>query len=97
MVKIRGQRLDLGEVEAVLRLHPQVRDALAVAHGAPDMEIRAVVLSEEGPSLLAELNLLCHRRLPHYGRPARIVTLAQFPLLATGKIDRQALRKIAEG
>jgi len=97
MVKIRGQRLDLGEVEAVLRLHPQVRDALAVAHGAPDMEIRAVVLSEEGPSLLAELSLLCHRRLPHYGCPARIVTLAQFPLLATGKIDRQALRKIAEG
>jgi acyl-CoA synthetase (AMP-forming)/AMP-acid ligase II len=61
------------------------------------MEIRAVVLSEEGPSLLAELNLLCRRRLPHYGRPARIVTLAQFPLLATGKIDRQTLRKIAEG
>jgi L-proline---[L-prolyl-carrier protein] ligase len=97
MVKIRGQRLDLGEVEAILRQHPQVRDAFAVACGAPDMEIRAVVLSEESSTLLAELNLLCRQRLPGYGRPARIATLAQFPLLATGKIDRPALRKIAEG
>ncbi len=97
MVKIRGHRLDLGEVEAVLRLHPQVRDALAVAVGARDTEIRAVVLSEAGPSLLSDLKLLCRQRLPSYGRPARIATLAQFPLLATGKIDRQALRKIAEG
>jgi acyl-coenzyme A synthetase/AMP-(fatty) acid ligase len=97
MVKIRGHRLDLGEVEAVLRLHARVRDALAVACGAPDSEVRAVVLSEAGPDLLAELNRLCRRRLPGYGRPARIVVLAQFPLLSTGKIDRQALRRIAEG
>ena len=96
MVKIRGQRLDLGEVEAVLRLHPQVRDALAVAHGAPDIEVHAVVLSEDSPNLLAELRHLCRRRLPSYGRPARIIVLAQFPLLSTGKIDRQTLRKIAE-
>ena len=96
MVKIRGHRLDLGEVEAVLRLHPKVRDAFAVAHGAPDMVIRAVVLSEGGPNLLAELRRLCRQRLPSYGRPAWIVTLGRFPLLATGKIDRQALRKIAE-
>lgn len=96
LVKIRGQRLDLGEVEAVLRQHPRVRDALAVACGAPDMEIRAVVLSEGGPDLIAELKILGHRRLPIYGRPTRIVVLAQFPLLSTGKIDRQALRRIAE-
>src|SRR5579871_614964 len=49
MVKIRGHRLDLGEVEAVLRLHPLVRDALAVAGGEPDLNVKAVVLSEGSP------------------------------------------------
>ncbi len=96
MVKIRGHRLDLGEVEAVLRLHPLVRDALAVATGEPDLTVKAVVLSESGPDLLAELDQLCRRRLPRYGRPVRITVLAKFPQLATGKIDRLALRRLAQ-
>jgi amino acid adenylation domain-containing protein len=96
LVKIRGHRLDLGEVEAVLRLHERVRDAFAVALGDPDIEIRAVVLSEGSSELSVDLNALCRRRLPKHGRPVRIVVLAQFPLLSTGKIDRQALRRVAE-
>ena len=96
MVKIRGQRLDLGEVEAVLRLHPRVRDAFAVARGAPVVEVGAVVLCEGGQALLEELQVLCQRRLPSYGRPTRIIALTQFPVLSTGKIDRQALRKAVE-
>ncbi len=96
MVKIRGHRLDLGEVEAVLRLHPLVADALAIAGGEPDLDVRAVVLSPGGPDLLAELHQLCRRHLPSHGRPARIVMLAEFPQLATGKVDRQALRRLLE-
>jgi amino acid adenylation domain-containing protein len=95
MVKIRGQRLDIGEVEAVLRLHPLVRDALAVATGEPDLTVKAVVLSEGGHDLLAELDQLCRRRLPRHGRPVRITVLAKFPQLATGKVDRLALRQRA--
>ena len=96
MVKIRGQRLDLGEVEAVLRLHPQVRDAFAVTRGAPDVEVGAVVLCEGDQALFEQLQDLCHRRLPSYGRPTRILALSQFPMLSTGKIDRQALRRAME-
>jgi amino acid adenylation domain-containing protein len=96
MVKIRGHRLDLGEVEAVLRLHPLVADALAIAAGEPDLDVRAVVLSRGGPDLLAELHQLCRRHLPSHGRPARIIVLAEFPQLATGKVDRQALRRLLE-
>jgi acyl-coenzyme A synthetase/AMP-(fatty) acid ligase len=96
MVKIRGHRLDLGEVEAVLRLHPQVRDALAVATGEPDLTVKAVVLSEGGHDLMAELDQLCRRRLPRHGRPVRITVLAKFPQLATGKVDRLALRQMAQ-
>jgi acyl-coenzyme A synthetase/AMP-(fatty) acid ligase len=95
MVKIRGHRLDLGEVEAVLRLHPMVRDALAVAIGEPALEIKAVVLSENEGDLLAELKQFCSRRLPVYARPVRITVLAKFPQLSTGKVDRRALRRLA--
>jgi acyl-CoA synthetase (AMP-forming)/AMP-acid ligase II len=55
-----------------------------------------VVLSEGSSELSVDLNALCRRRLPKHGRPVRIVVLAQFPLLSTGKIDRQALRRVAE-
>jgi len=95
MVKIRGHRLDLGEVEAVLRLHPLVRDALAVAGGEPDLTVKAVVLSEGRPELQGELKQLCRRYLPRHGRPVRIRVLEKFPQLSTGKIDRRALRAIA--
>ena len=97
MVKIRGHRLDLGEVEAVLRLHPLVRDALAIATGEPDLEVKAIVLSEGTAELLSELKQLCGRRLPNYARPVRITVLAKFPQLSTGKIDRRALRRLAQG
>jgi len=96
LAKVRGQRLDLGEVEAVLRMHPRVHDSFAVATCGPDVEVRAVVQGEESPALRAELNQLCRRHLPSHGRPVRITMLARFPLLATGKIDRLALREIAE-
>jgi acyl-coenzyme A synthetase/AMP-(fatty) acid ligase len=46
--------------------------------------------------LLAELHQLCRRHLPSHGRPARIIVLAEFPQLATGKVDRQALRRLLE-
>ncbi len=95
MVKIRGHRLDLGEVEAVLRLHPLVRDALAVAGGEPDLNVKAVVLSEGSPELQDELRQLCRRYLPRHGRPVRIQVLEKFPQLSTGKIDRRSLRQIA--
>jgi clorobiocin biosynthesis protein CloN4 len=95
-VKIRGHRLDLGEVEAVLRLHPLVRDALAIASGGPDLTVKAIVLSEGGTDLLAELDQLCRRRLPRHGRPVRVTVLAKFPQLATGKVDRLALRQLAQ-
>ena len=98
MVKIRGHRLDLGEVDAALRRHPAVHDAatFAIAVGPEDVEIRAVVLTENGADYHAELRRLCQRHLPSHARPARITTLAQFPLLHTGKLDRLGLKAILE-
>jgi amino acid adenylation domain-containing protein len=96
MIKLRGHRFDLGEIEAALKLHPGVRDAvafsLAPADGEP--EIRAAVLAQSGNDLLSELRRLCFRRLPAFARPVSVTQLEQFPLLSTGKIDRQALKAL---
>ncbi len=96
MVKLRGHRLDLGEVEAVLKTHPAVREAVAFAVDVgAEREVRAAVLTDAGSALIDELRAACQRRLPGYGRPAQIRCLADFPLLATGKIDRKRIQALA--
>jgi acyl-coenzyme A synthetase/AMP-(fatty) acid ligase len=94
LVKLRGHRFDLGEIEAVIKTHPDVRDAAAFAMPTPDgdREIWAVTLVAGGRDLGAELRLACAKRLPVFARPASIMQLQQFPLLSTGKIDREALK-----
>jgi acyl-coenzyme A synthetase/AMP-(fatty) acid ligase len=96
MIKLRGHRFDLGEIEAALKLHPEVRDAVAFSFAAADgePEIRAAVLAQSRNDLLSELRRLCFRRLPAFARPASLTQLEQFPLLSTGKIDRQALKAL---
>ncbi|MET7756719.1 amino acid adenylation domain-containing protein [Streptomyces sp. NPDC005389] len=90
-IKVRGHRIEPGEVEAVLRELDGVREAyvLAVpdAHGSP--ELHAVVTGGacDPQKLFAELT----DRLPPYMRPRRISVLESLPLNANGKIDHRAL------
>ena len=97
-MKLRGHRFDLGEIEAAIRMHPEVRDAAAFAMPTPDGdgEIWAVTLAGER-DLGAELRRACARRLPVFARPTRILQVQRFPLLSTGKIDRQALKAMLSG
>lgn len=92
-VKIRGFRIELGEIESVLRAVPGVRDAVVLARtdeGAADPRLVAYVVSdgsvEHGP-----LTRAARERLPAYMNPSAYVTLPEFPLTTTGKIDRKAL------
>lgn len=96
MVKLHGHRFDLGEIEAALKAHPEVRDAVAFSLSPSDEEpeIRAAVLVRSGNRLDSELRLLCAKRLPAFARPVAITQLGQFPMLSTGKIDRQALKAL---
>jgi amino acid adenylation domain-containing protein len=98
MVKLRGQRFQLSEIEAVLQSHPAVRKAIALAIEAPgrEPEIRAALLAEGGGTLEAELRALCARRLPTRARPTLIVVLDRFPTTATGKLDRMGLKALLE-
>ena len=92
-VKIRGVRLELGEVEAVLAAHPAVRE---VAVLAIDGSLTAF-FSARGPVApeAPELSALARRRLPEAATPVRFVRLAALPRNASDKIDRQALAQLA--
>ncbi|MEV4647997.1 AMP-binding protein [Saccharopolyspora sp. NPDC049357] len=89
-VKVRGHRIELGEVEAALRALPSVRDAIVLAvptEGEP--ELAAAVGGDCDPDAL-QAGL--RDRLPPYMLPRRITVLDRLPLNANGKLDRRALR-----
>lgn len=91
-VKIRGHRVELGEIESVLRGHPKVVDAVVLAGsagaaGAPTLQ--AVYTGE--PLDASELTAVAAERLPPYMRPARYRHVDQFPVNANGKVDRRRL------
>jgi len=93
MVKLRGHRFDLGEIEAALRQHPKIRDVAAVIRRGADgeAEILAAVEAEPANGLETELRQLCADRLPRFAWPARLQFLRDLPRLPTGKIDRVQL------
>jgi amino acid adenylation domain-containing protein len=92
-VKLRGHRVELGEIESVLEEHPQVHEAVAVVVGAdhPDSAHIAAWLAC-GPGVTSrQVQAWLPDRLPASMRPARISIVAALPRTVTGKVDRVAL------
>ena len=89
-VKISGFRVELGEIEAVLRSVPDVREVLVVADGQDHPEPRLVAYFT-GPARQPALMAAARSRLPAYMVPSAYVALEVFPLNANGKIDRKQL------
>jgi amino acid adenylation domain-containing protein len=88
-VKIRGFRIEPGEIEAALRLHPEVREAVVMARDLPGgAALVAYVVSGEDSGDLREF---LRGRLPAALVPAAFVRLDGLPLTPTGKVDRRAL------
>ncbi|HKR78758.1 MAG TPA: amino acid adenylation domain-containing protein [Nitrospira sp.] len=99
-VKIRGHRVELDEVEAVLRDLPDVHDAVAILQEnlPTDSSLIAFVTSDRLPaSVSPRLQELMMRRVPHYMVPAAVIVLDALPLLPNGKVDRHALKDRAVG
>src|SRR5205085_10053804 len=94
-VKIRGHRVELGEIEAMLSAHPGVREAIVSAgRGSEDeMNLVAYLTSNNGPLPDADLRSFLESRLPSYMLPGSYVFLDAFPLTPNGKIDRNLLPK----
>lgn len=93
-IKLRGFRIEPGEVEAVLKTHPQVREALVTlrADRLGEPQLVGYFLAAEGVAPGgAELRAYLLQKLPAYLVPAVLVCLEAFPLTLNGKIDRQAL------
>lgn len=95
MVKKRGYRVELGEIEACLYRHAEIKEAAVVA--LPDEElglrVRAHLSTDEGKRLsLIKLKQFCSEHLPVYMIPDQFVFHATLPKTSTDKTDYQALR-----
>ncbi|MFL6120782.1 amino acid adenylation domain-containing protein [Actinophytocola sp.] len=91
-VKIRGHRIELGEVEAVLTTHPAVRAGVVTVHRPADGEPRLVAyLVPDGRPDLSDLRAHLRRTLPEHMIPALFLSLSTLPLTPSGKTDRAAL------
>nr|WP_103508789.1 hybrid non-ribosomal peptide synthetase/type I polyketide synthase [Streptomyces sp. SM13] len=89
-VKIRGNRVEPGEIEAVLQTHPDVTHAVVITE---DGRLTAFVTPGPGPSRADTVALRLHlaESLPPYMLPSRITRVGTMPLTSTGKIDRRGL------
>ena len=93
-VKVRGYRIEPGEVEAALRRYEEVREAVVKAHDSAGVEkqLVAYLLVEPGSELQpAELRSRLKEQLPAHMVPSAFVFLHELPLTPSGKIDRRAL------
>ena len=104
-IKIRGHRVELGEIEQAIHTHPNVRETIVLAqklhdkiqseeHGRRDdpYTLCAYVVTRDGEAMAQEkLSGWLATRLPHWMQPAFVMTLPSMPLTVNGKIDKRAL------
>ena len=94
MVKRRGYRVELGEIEVALSKHPNVREAAAVAVSDEDagLKVCAYVVGRDGEKLsIIAMKQHSSRHLPPYMIPDVFVVLEQLPRTSTDKINYQSL------
>ena len=96
-VKVRGYRIEMGEIEAALAEHDDVREVVVIAQrsgGSGDKRIVAYLVANEGKEPSARvLREFLEERLPSYKVPSVFVKMDSLPLTANGKVDRRALPK----
>ena len=95
MVKRRGYRVELGEIERALYKHPRVSEAAVLAIPDEDAGVRIVACLAAGsgaPVSIIELKAFCGRNVPPYMVPDQFVIRAALPKTSTDKVDYQRLR-----
>jgi amino acid adenylation domain-containing protein len=91
-VKVRGFRVELGEIEAALASHPAVREAVVTAwEAAPGDRRLAAYLAAPAPPSVDDLREFLGLRLPDYMVPSTFTFVEAFPLTLNGKVDRLRL------
>ena len=96
-VKVRGFRVELGEVQRAVRAHAGVRDAVVIARAddGGDKALFAYIVGDNtSPLSLSALRRELKEQLPEYMIPAAFVLLDEIPLTTNGKLDLKALPKV---
>ena len=97
-IKVRGNRVEAGEIESVLQQHPAVGDAAVVAPRLPDGEpLLTAWVTVRSEANAKEIREWLSRKLPEFMVPARIGILERMPLTPNGKVDRKALEAMEVG
>ena len=90
-LKVRGFRIEPGEIEATLKEHAAVADVAVVAD--EDQRLVAYVTANSRTTVTGEeLRVFVRQRLPEYMLPSFFISLPELPLTPNGKVDRIALR-----
>jgi amino acid adenylation domain-containing protein len=92
-VKIRGVRIEPGEIEAALLAHPNLSSAVVIVGETPqgDRRLIAYVASDHDVPSDSDLRRFLRRTLPGHMVPAAFVAVDALPINASGKVDRSAL------
>ncbi|MEU6212637.1 amino acid adenylation domain-containing protein [Streptomyces sp. NPDC047023] len=92
-IKLRGHRIELGEVEAALLEHPSVTDVAVVVRDAdgPAPRLVAYVVTDEDGLDVREVRNRAAGRLPRHALPAAVRVVEAIPHTPSGKLDRRAL------
>ncbi|KAG0226174.1 hypothetical protein BGW42_003839 [Actinomortierella wolfii] len=91
-IKIRGFRVELGEIETRLVEHPDVREAIVITNGeGGDKQLVAYVVCDSRDDLSRVLREHLLTRIPEYMVPSAFVQLDSMPLTNNGKVDRSSL------
>lgn len=92
-IKLRGQRIELGEIQTVLLLHPEIFDAVVIVRTEPENNHVALIAYYLSKKDLAfnDLREFLQKRLPSQMIPSYFIRLEKMPLSPNGKLDRKAL------
>jgi amino acid adenylation domain-containing protein len=97
MVKVRGHRVELGEIEAALGEHPDIHEVAVVVSGS-EMNARliaSIVCKDHEPPTFLDIKRHCAERLPRYMIVDDIRFLNELPRTRNGKVDRLKLKQDA--
>lgn len=90
-VKVRGYRVELSEIEAVLVAYPTIRESVVLAEEQSGTTQLIGFFTSDVKEDLAQLRSQLEKTLPNYMVPSRLIQVDRIPLTANGKVDRAQL------